>query len=83
MENHPIMASRLAFGTLPGNNAQVASAETAEHQKPTTKYQNMKNLIVIIAAILAVGISGCAHKTAPAQACTDGKSCCAKGAHKH
>ena len=43
----------------------------------------MKNLIVIIAAILTVGISGCAHK-APAQACTDGKSCCAKGAkHKH
>ena len=47
----------------------------------------MKNLIVIIAAILAVGISGCAHKTAPAQACTDGKSCCSTGAkgakHKH
>lgn len=41
----------------------------------------MKNLIVIITAILAVGISGCAHKTAPA--CTDGKSCCAKGAKKH
>jgi hypothetical protein len=37
----------------------------------------MKNLIVIIAAIFAVGISGCAHKAA-APACTDGKSCCAK-----
>ncbi len=43
----------------------------------------MKNIIVIIAAILAVGISGCAHKK-PAPACTDGKSCCAKGPkHKH
>ena len=36
----------------------------------------MKNIITIIAAILAVGISGCAHKHA--SACTDGKSCCAK-----
>ena len=45
----------------------------------------MKNLIVIIAAILAVGISGCAHKPAPAPASKDGKSCCAKGPkhHKH
>ena len=44
----------------------------------------MKNIIVIIAAILAVGISGCAHKKPAAPACTDGKSCCAKGAkHKH
>ena len=42
----------------------------------TTKNQPMKNLIVIIAAILAVGITGCAHKKAPA--CADGKSCCAK-----
>ena len=37
----------------------------------------MKNIIVIIAAVLAVGISGCAHKQ-PAPACKDGKSCCAK-----
>lgn len=37
----------------------------------------MKNTLVIIAAVLAVGISGCAHKT-PAPTCTDGKSCCAK-----
>ena len=36
----------------------------------------MKNIIIIIAAVLAVGISGCAHKTATA--CSDGKSCCAK-----
>jgi hypothetical protein len=36
----------------------------------------MKNIIVIIAAILAVGITGCAHKAAPT--CSDGKSCCAK-----
>ncbi len=42
----------------------------------------MKNIIVIIAAVLTVGISGCAHKKA-APACTDGKSCCAKGAKKH
>ena len=43
----------------------------------------MKNIIVIIAAILAVGISGCAHKKPAAPACTDGKSCCAKGPKKH
>lgn len=36
----------------------------------------MKNIIIIIAAVLAVGISGCAHKAAPA--CADGKTCCAK-----
>ena len=36
----------------------------------------MKNLILIIAAILAVGISGCAHKKTTT--CSDGKSCCAK-----
>jgi hypothetical protein len=43
-----------------------------QHKKPP-----MKNTLVIIAAVLAVGISGCAHKT-PAPTCTDGKSCCAK-----
>ena len=37
----------------------------------------MKNILVIIAAVLAIGISGCAHKK-PAPACTDGKSCSAK-----
>ncbi len=37
----------------------------------------MKHLILAITAILAVGLSGCAHKQ-PAHACTDGKSCCAK-----
>jgi outer membrane lipoprotein SlyB len=36
----------------------------------------MKNLIVILAAILAVGISGCASKKA--ETCKDGTSCCAK-----
>jgi len=46
-------------------------------QPNTTKHPHMKNIIVIIAAVLAVGISGCAHKK-PAHACTDGKSCCAK-----
>ena len=36
----------------------------------------MKNILIIIAAVLAVGVSGCAHKAATA--CSDGKSCCAK-----
>ena len=37
----------------------------------------MKNILVIIAAVLAVGISGCAHKK-PVACPADGKSCCAK-----
>ena len=41
----------------------------------------MKNLLVILAAVFAVTVSGCAHKK-QAHACTDGKSCCAKGAKK-
>ena len=69
-------ASVLALKTCPAKDATVASAETAEQHNHTNTNTNMKNIIIIVAAILAVGISGCAHKKAPA--CADGKSCCAK-----
>ena len=36
----------------------------------------MKNLIIILAAAFAIGVSGCATKKA--DSCSSGDSCCAK-----
>jgi len=38
----------------------------------------MKNLIIILAAAFAIGVSGCACATKKADSCSAGDSCCAK-----